>query len=68
MFAGSRKKMQLKYNGNVQLERYYLGDRYEADYKSTLDKQILYIGGDAYSAPAAYVKQGSSWALYYICP
>ena len=65
--AGSRKKMQLKYNGNVQLERYYLGDRYEADYKSTLDKQILYIGGDAYSAPAAYVKQGSSWALYYIC-
>lgn len=65
--AGDRKKMQLKYNDNIQLERYYLGDRYEADYKNSLDKQILYIGGDAYSAPAVYVNQGSSWALYYIC-
>ncbi len=65
--AGDRKKMQLKYSGNIQLERYYLGDRYEADYKNSLDKQILYIGGDAYSAPAAYVNQGNSWALYYIC-
>lgn len=65
--GGSRKKMQLKYSGNVQLERYYLGDRYEADYKNSLNKQILYIGGDAYSAPAAYVNQGNSWSLYYIC-
>lgn len=65
--GGSRKKLQLKYSGNVQLERYYLGDRYEADYKNSLEKQILYIGGDAYSAPAAYVKQGNSWAMYYIC-
>ena len=65
--TGNRKKMQLKYSGNIQLERYYLGDRYEVDYKNSLDKQILYIGGDAYSAPAAYVNQGNSWALYYIC-
>lgn len=64
--AGSRKKMQLKHNGSIQLERYYLGDRYEADYKNSLDKQTLYIGGDAYSAPAVYVNQGNSWTLYYI--
>ncbi len=27
----------------------------------------LYIGGDAYSAPAVYVKEDDTWRLYFIC-
>lgn len=60
---GSRKKMLLKRNGSTMVQRYYLGNRYEFD----SDKQKLFIGGDAYSASAVYVKQGSSWSLYYLC-
>ncbi|MDH6344166.1 RHS repeat-associated protein [Parabacteroides sp. PFB2-12] len=65
--SGSRKKMQVKRSATTILQRYYLGDRYEADVASGVTKQRFYIGGDAYSAPAVYVNQGSSWILYYIC-
>jgi len=27
----------------------------------------LYLGGDAYSAPAVYVKEAGYWNIYYIC-
>jgi RHS repeat-associated protein len=27
----------------------------------------LYLGGDAYSAPAVYVKEAGNWKIYYIC-
>ncbi len=27
----------------------------------------LYLGGDAYSAPAVYVKEDDTWRLYFIC-
>lgn len=27
----------------------------------------LYLGGDAYSAPAVYVKENEQWKLYFIC-
>ena len=64
--SGSRKKMQMKQNNSVIYSRYYLGDRYELDVSSS-NKQKLYLGGDAYSAPAVYVNTGSSWVLYYIC-
>lgn len=64
--TGSRKKMQISKNGSNQLLRYYLGGRYEFD-QSTSVKQKLYLGGDAYNAPAVYVNSGSGWILYYIC-
>lgn len=65
--AGERKKMQLRQNGGTIYTRYYLGGRYELDAGTSLNKQKLYLGGDAYSAPAVYVNTGSSWQLYYIC-
>ena len=30
-------------------------------------KHRLYIGGDAYTAPAVYMNTGNGWSLYYIC-
>ena len=37
------------------------------DLGTSINRQRLYIGGDAYTAPAVYVNQGSGWALYSIC-
>lgn len=60
--------MELKQNGVIQLVRHYLGACYEKDLGIGGNKEKLYLGGDAYSAPAVYVKQGSgSWQLYFIC-
>ncbi|WP_423128611.1 RHS repeat-associated core domain-containing protein [Gaoshiqia sp. Z1-71] len=65
---GQRVKMELKQNGVIQLVRHYLGACYEKDLGLGGTKEKLYLGGDAYSAPAVYVKQGSgSWQLYYLC-
>lgn len=43
--------------------KYYIGGRYETD-EST---EILYLGGDAYSAPAVCKKEAGKWNFYYIC-
>ena len=59
--------MQLTNGGNAVLTRYYLGDAYEIDGGTSGAKERLYLGGDAYTAPAVYVKQNGSWGLYYIC-
>lgn len=64
---GGRVKMQLTNGGNAVLTRYYLGDAYEIDGGTSGAKERLYLGGDAYTAPAVYVKQNGSWGLYYIC-
>ena len=65
--AGERKKMEVKNNNSTLYNRYYLGGRYETDLGTSINSQRLYIGGNAYSAPAVYVNQGSGWALYNIC-
>ena len=67
--SGIRAKMDLKKNGSRELTRYYFSDCYEIDDRSVGGiKEKLYLGGDYYSAPAVYVKDGSSnWQLYYIC-
>lgn len=63
-----RVRMQLvNGSGNVLLTRYYLGGVYEIDSMPSGTKERLHLGGDAYSAPAVYVKQNGSWGLYYIC-
>lgn len=74
--AGERVKMSVKKPtltkivGGSYTNYYYLGSRYEVienTYES-IHKKIFYIGGDAYKAPAVYVKNGNNpWTLYYIC-
>lgn len=64
---GDRVRMDLSKNGTRTLRRYYISDRYEIDESSTGTKEKLYLGGDAYSAPAVYVKQNGSWQIHYIC-
>ena len=39
--------------------RYYLGSRYETDVMGNSQKHRLYIGGDAYTAPAVYMNTGN---------
>ncbi len=63
--AGDRVKMQVKQNNNVILSRYYIGKQYELDVENNIER--LYLGGDAYSAPAVYVKENNVWKIYYIC-
>ena len=62
--AGDRVKMESLWAAGDSTAHYYLGGRYEADTRT--GRELLYIGGDAYSAPAAYVKEGDTWNLYYI--
>lgn len=57
--------MQVKRNGSVILSRYYIGKQYELDVENNIER--LYLGGDAYSAPAVYVKEANVWKIYYIC-
>ena len=65
---GNRVKMNLKKNNQVQLNKYYWGNQYEFETGVAGSKEILYLGGDAYSAAAVYVKEGSgAWAVYYLC-
>ena len=63
--GGERVKMVLTHNGTTQLTRYYLGGQYEIDAETGTER--LYLGGDAYSAPAVYVKEAGNWNIYYIC-
>ena len=53
---------------NVRFITYY-GDKYEKieDYVNNDIKKILYLGGDAYNAPAAYVNHNDSLKFVYIC-
>ena len=65
--SGDRQKMTVKKGGKPLYTRYYLGGRYEMDVMGNSQKHRLYIGGDAYTAPAVYMNTGNGWALYYIC-
>ncbi|MFV0330656.1 MAG: RHS repeat-associated core domain-containing protein [Dysgonomonas sp.] len=64
---GDRVKMHVKKNNADELLRYYIGDRYEVDAGVAGAKERLYLGGDAYSAAAVYVKEGTgAWTIYYL--
>jgi len=64
---GNRAKMLIANGATPILSRYYIGGQYELDAKADGTVQRLYLGGDAYSAPMVYVKDGSSpWLLYNI--
>ncbi|MDY6117271.1 MAG: RHS repeat-associated core domain-containing protein, partial [Anaerovoracaceae bacterium] len=66
---GDRIKMIVDSGGSTLLTRYYFDNKYEIDGVKANAAQRLYIGGDAYSAPAVYVKEenSSEWKIYYIC-
>lgn len=65
---GTRMKLDQKKGTANDLIRYYVGGIYEYDQSSTGTKEKLYVGGDAYSAYAVYVKEGSgAWTLYNLC-
>ena len=66
---GKRVKMEQKKNGAKDLNRYYLSKCYELDDRAVGGtKEKLYLGGDLYTAPAVYVKEGSgNWNIYYFC-
>jgi RHS repeat-associated protein len=57
--------MTLAKDNTTQLTRYYIGGQYEADSETGVER--LYLGGDAYSAAAVYVKEGGNRNIYYIC-
>ena len=64
--AGDRVKMDVKQGTTALLTRYYISGQYELDTQTNTER--LYLGGDAYSAPAIYVKEGTtSGKVYYIC-
>lgn len=70
-YDGERVQMNVEKSlGLFQLFYFndYIGDRYEcSSYGTSPNKEILYLGGDAYSAPMVYVKQGSGeWTLYNV--
>ncbi|RNC63271.1 FG-GAP-like repeat-containing protein, partial [Proteiniphilum sp. X52] len=62
--AGDRVKMYVANGTTPVLTRYYIGGQYELDAPSNTER--LYLGGDAYSAPAVYVKEAGVWKIYYI--
>lgn len=64
---GRRVKMLIANGASPILTRYYIGGQYELDDKADGTVRRLYLGGDAYSAPMVYVKEGSGpWLLYNI--
>lgn len=64
---GDRVKMLTQRGDTTELERYYIGGEYEIDKTVAGTEERLYLGGDAYSAAAVYVKQGTGvWQVQYI--
>ncbi len=62
-----RVKMLTQRNGTTDLERYYIGGQYEMDKTVVGTEERLYLGGDAYSAAAVYVRQNTgAWVVNYI--
>ena len=63
--SDERVKMTIQQNNATLLTRYYMDDIYELDETVGSTKEKLYLGGNAYSAPMVYVKQGNTgWTLY----
>ena len=64
---GDRVKMNVAEGASSVLVRYYIGKQYEMDVKPSGTTERLYLGGDAYSAPMVYIREGGgSWTLYNI--
>lgn len=64
---GNRVRMQVNENDMGILSRYYIDKTYEIESGVGIDKEFLYLDGDAYSASSVYVKENGSWNINYIC-
>lgn len=55
-------------NPKKSFDKYYFGNAYEVKLGSSIDRELLYLGGDCYSASAVLMRsfQGD-WDLLYIC-
>lgn len=64
---GNRVKMKKVKYGQTDYTKWYVGNKYEVkeDASGKLIER-LYLGGDAYSAPAVLVKTNGNDSLYYI--
>lgn len=60
------ERVMMKSHSHKLPTRYYVGNIYEEEYLNDTTTYRLYLGGDAYSAPAVYVWKGNSGRLYYI--
>ena len=64
---GGRVKMYVADGATPVLSRYYIGGRYEYDQTPSGNKERLYLGGDAYSAPMVYQRENAgNWTAYNI--
>ena len=64
---GDRVKILTQRGDTTELERYYISEQYEIDKFVGGTEERLYLGGDAYSAAAVYVRQGTgAWQIQYI--
>ena len=64
---GDRVKMYVTKDFDHLLTRYYIGGRYEYDLGPDGEKERLYLGGDAYSAPMVLQREyDREWNLYNI--
>ena len=62
---GERVKMEVTDGDDVLACRYYIGGVYEVD--EVTGEERLYIGGDAYTAPAVDIcDAGGEWVLHFI--
>ena len=62
---GDRVRMRVMKDNRSLLTRYYIDNEYELDAEKGVER--LYLNGDAYDAPAIYVKENGEWKVYYIC-
>lgn len=67
--AGDRVRTRSTLGSSIICDRFYASDNYMADVNASTTKEYLYLGGDAYSAPAVYIKENgaASWNIHYIC-
>ena len=59
-------RVMMKGNKADMPHRYYTDNYYEEDISNGSASYCLYLGGDAYSAPAVFVSSDSASAIYYI--
>ncbi len=59
VFGKAEVSRNLPHSTGTLLTRYYISGRYELDVIPSGTKERLYLGGDAYSAPMVYARDGS---------
>ena len=65
--GGERVRMTVTQGAATLLTRHYIGRQYEQDVQANIER--LYLGGDAYSAPAVLIREGVGglWNIHYLC-